>query len=106
MISGASVGEMNPGYPKEAHFFKLLKPSRQRRLQLAGWTKPAESGRLHLPGRQRPAGLEPDQPTDSSVLVGQFWITARTSCRASPIQNHDNELQPDQRVVDVIGIIL
>ena len=69
------VGEMNPGYLKEALSFKLLKPGWSRQLHHAGCIVPAGSGRLHLPGRVRPAGLNPDQPTDSSVPVGQPRVT-------------------------------
>ena len=72
-----SVGEMNPGYPKEAHFLRLLKPARSRQLHHAGCITPAGLGRLHLPGCLRPAGLKPDQPTDSSVLVGEPRVTAQ-----------------------------
>ena len=31
-----TVGEMNPGYPKEAHFSEFLQPPGQHRLQHAG----------------------------------------------------------------------
>ena len=100
------VGEINPGYLEEANSFKLLKTGWPRRLHQAGCIVPVGSGRLGLPRHVRPAGLKPDQPTDSSVPVGQPRVTARTSCRAFPVHNHDNGLKPDQRVDDIIGITL
>ena len=59
--SGASVGEMNPGYPEETKI--------SQRTQ-AGFLK--ADGIVRLQG----AGLEqPDLPTDRSVQVGQPRIT-------------------------------
>ena len=59
--SGASVGEMNPGYPEEMQI--LLRTQ-------AGWVKADPTVRLES------AGLEqPDQPTDRSVRVGQPHAT-------------------------------
>ena len=49
---------MNPGYPKDAHFFKLLKPARSRRLHHVGCIGPA------APIRTRTSGWTEAGPTN------------------------------------------
>ena len=70
--SGASVGEMIPGYPKDVHSSDCS-------------SRPGQAGYV------RPAGLQPDLPTDRSVPVGQLhttvaceqYILSGVSCTAS-----------------------